>query len=264
MTIHARTIAAPASLRAWVHELWALRGRNPRAIEPIFPDVHAAELVFCRGPAGRFLAEPTIDQGARMVVGGLDRALAYAMPDPADLIGLRLPGGCACLLGIRPAALRGRIVALAELDRGLDRRLAEWQARERPASELWSVLAEHVEGREHRCAHRVRAAAARLIDAPIELPTLAAALGCSRRQLSREFAGELGISSRRFVQLARFARAWRALGRAAPTRWAQAALELGYCDQPHLIREFRALAGGTPARLFAPDWYAGVVHERPE
>ena len=52
-----------------------------------------------------------------------------------------------------------------------------------------------------------------------------------------------------FARLVRFQRFVRALaGRLRP--WPRGAgVTAGYCDQAHLIREFRALAGETPGRF---------------
>jgi len=39
-------------------------------------------------------------------------------------------------------------------------------------------------------------------------------------------------------------------------RWAEFALDAGYYDQAHLVRDFRELAGATPSEVFrrrAPD-----------
>jgi len=45
----------------------------------------------------------------------------------------------------------------------------------------------------------------------------------------------------------RFDRASRALRRSRPAPLARLAAECGYHDQAHMTREFRALAGTTPA-----------------
>ena len=37
----------------------------------------------------------------------------------------------------------------------------------------------------------------------------------------------------------------------APVDWARLAAELGYCDQAHLVRDFRAAIGTPPARYAA-------------
>jgi transcriptional regulator GlxA family with amidase domain len=44
----------------------------------------------------------------------------------------------------------------------------------------------------------------------------------------------------------RFSRA-HAMARVAPPAWADIAAACGFADQAHLTREFRALAGATPA-----------------
>jgi AraC-like DNA-binding protein len=68
--------------------------------------------------------------------------------------------------------------------------------------------------------------------------------GVSTRQLLRRYVTEAGLSPARVAKIARFR---RALARStARYTWAEVAVDAGYYDQSHLIRDFRDLAGMTP------------------
>jgi AraC-like DNA-binding protein len=79
----------------------------------------------------------------------------------------------------------------------------------------------------------------------IAIEELAAELSCSRRYLARRFSVEVGISPKMTARQIRFAHVRRAIER-SPARWAEVAAQAGYCDQSHLNRDFRDLAGTTP------------------
>lgn len=75
---------------------------------------------------------------------------------------------------------------------------------------------------------------------------IAADIGWSRKQLTRRFAGEIGLSPKTLALMLRFHRAC-ALARSGPRHgWASVAAEAGYADQAHLVRDFRVFAGETP------------------
>lgn len=75
----------------------------------------------------------------------------------------------------------------------------------------------------------------------------------SARQFQRRFAQEVGLTPKRYAQLIRFDRAL-VMRHNTPTRpWTEILHELGYFDQAHFVREFRALAGVTPTGL-SSDW----------
>ncbi len=69
----------------------------------------------------------------------------------------------------------------------------------------------------------------------------------SQRQLERLFLERVGISPKRYAQLRRFERAVRLVRSHGPL--AQVAIEAGYADQAHFIRDFRRLTGTTPRRF---------------
>jgi AraC-like DNA-binding protein len=78
---------------------------------------------------------------------------------------------------------------------------------------------------------------------------LARAAGMSERALSRLFAARVGLSPKRFSRVVRFQQVLRRLD--GQPDWAQLAADLGYFDQAHMIREFKALFGCTPGEAFA-------------
>lgn len=75
---------------------------------------------------------------------------------------------------------------------------------------------------------------------------LAEALGWSRRHLTTRFTAEFGLPPREVARLHRFDAALQLARRGLG--WAQVAARAGFADQPHLVREFGALAGQTPTR----------------
>lgn len=83
----------------------------------------------------------------------------------------------------------------------------------------------------------------------VTISSLAADIGWSRKHLASRFADQVGLSPKAVARIVRFNRA-SALARTRSTvDWADLALECGYADQSHLVREFHRLSGGTPTSL---------------
>ena len=83
---------------------------------------------------------------------------------------------------------------------------------------------------------------------------MARAGGVSRQHLTREFHDRLGITPKTYCRLARFQSGLAYAGR-RHVDWAQAAAEMGYADQSHMIAEFRQFGGLTPHELASQDWF---------
>ena len=78
---------------------------------------------------------------------------------------------------------------------------------------------------------------------------VARTLDVSERQLERRFRARVGVTPKRFATLRRFE---RAVALAAEARSLTAvAVDAGYYDQSHFIRDFRRFAGGKPGDVLA-------------
>jgi transcriptional regulator GlxA family with amidase domain len=64
--------------------------------------------------------------------------------------------------------------------------------------------------------------------------------------LITRFTQQIGVTPKTAARLVRFERLARVRHDRAP-RWDEVAAEGGYADQAHLIRDFRAFSGATPA-----------------
>ncbi|WUR13686.1 helix-turn-helix transcriptional regulator [[Empedobacter] haloabium] len=81
----------------------------------------------------------------------------------------------------------------------------------------------------------------------LRLEALADALHVSRQHLSLQFRQQVGLTPKLFARICRFRRASAALRDGGAGELAQVALDCGYFDQSHLIRDFHDFAGTTPA-----------------
>jgi len=82
----------------------------------------------------------------------------------------------------------------------------------------------------------------------VAVADLARTVGWTRQHFARRFVGEFGLSPKLAARVVRFDRARRML-QAPFLSIAQVAHACGYYDQAHLTRDFRELAGVSPARL---------------
>jgi AraC-like DNA-binding protein len=71
-------------------------------------------------------------------------------------------------------------------------------------------------------------------------------VGLSAKRFIERFKGEVGLTPKRYCRVRRFQRALIETDRGPQADWASVALDCGYFDQAHFIRDFRAFSGITP------------------
>ena len=105
--------------------------------------------------------------------------------------------------------------------------------------------------------------------AVVRVDELAARHAMSPRTLQRLFRRYVGVSPKWVLQRYRLHEAAERIAEGRDGDWAATALELGYFDQAHFIRDFKALIGASPAQyaggrssLGAEDAVARVAQAR--
>jgi AraC-like DNA-binding protein len=166
------------------------------------------------------------------------------------------PGGLGAFLTQPASAFTDRVVPLGPV-LGLDDAMLVGQVRAQPDAQARAgVLARALES-VLATADPQRVAKARQVAAVAkiaetnrsvrQLRDLCDRAGIGGRSLQRLFAEYAGVSPTWVLRRYRLLDAAETVRQARPVDWAALAAELGYADQAHLIRDFRAAIGQTPA-----------------
>ncbi|MBD0421751.1 helix-turn-helix transcriptional regulator [Streptomyces sp. TRM S81-3] len=228
-------------------------GPVPKAMRAIPHPAVTLALDF--GP-GRIVADDATGRRRGSLVAGLAFEDLRVSGRDVEVVQVRLsPVVAYSVLGASPADLQGAVVALDDLwGRDAERileRLSEarsWQDRFALTDD---VLARRREA--ERPGRSVPPEVARAWDrimrscGRIQVETLAAEVGWSRKRLWSRFRSHIGLTPHRAAKLVRFHHAAHRL--AAGHSPALAAAESGYYDQSHLHRNVQAFTGVTPVTL---------------
>lgn len=225
----------------WVDGLWQATGRG--TARRILPD-GCIDFVF------------DLDRGSGWVVGPMTRAAVCAVPPGHRYFGVRfLPGRAAAWIDAKASELLDRDAEFDELAVTGATELAEQLARARDLAQCRALVARFLErprARHRSVDPRVERATQLLshTEETTSIAALSAELGLGERQLERLFHEHVGLRPKLFARVLRLQRAV-ALSRRPLKNQAELAARAGYADEPHLLREFRALSGVTPRALWA-------------
>jgi AraC-like DNA-binding protein len=208
-----------------------------------------------------------LESGRARLIGAMTEAFVVTIPAGGRYFGVRFQPGVAAEYFAETARefvdLDAPLADVTEAGRfGLAERVAEARDHAGRVAAVTTFL-ESPAHRSRAADHRVRRAVRLLRRDPTgaSVQGIASALGVSARQLERLFAERLGYGPKQFARIVRLERA--VLLMHTPLRGqAVLAAAAGYADESHLIREFRALAGTTPAEL-ARERHVGFVQAGP-
>ena len=246
--------AAPL-LAGIVECVWTLDGhaREMADTQPVLPDGRP-EIVLHRGdPFERGHADGRRERQPSVIFAGqLLAPLDLRATGRIAVIGIRLhPHGAASLLRESQHRLVGQTVALEVLSSPLKRALDDACARGRGTHDTLQIVQEVLAARVDRRAidRHVCAAVNHIHRAQglVSMDVLAAGVGVTTRHLERQFKQTVGISPKRLARITRFQRALRVFERLdSPQRGTLTAVECGYADQAHFVRDFVEFAGCAP------------------
>jgi AraC-like DNA-binding protein len=244
-----------------VEHLWMARGYLPaRWRNMILPD-GAMELIINLGDAQQLCAR---DDSAKHTIfrhswisGERTAPIVIDEIGTVYLVGVRLrAGGAWPFLGIPLREFTDQVV---ELDAIFGREINDLREQlvEAPDDDsrfhlLESWLVQRARSRTQPT--RSVSCALRMIHGGLDavrIGKIADTIGISHKHLLREFDRCVGLTPKLFARLCAFQRVIRCVGQKTNVDWAGTAAFCGYHDQAHLIHEFRAFSGLTPANYLA-------------
>jgi len=257
-------------LAAVVQSVWTLEA-DAREIaghlEPVLPD-GCPELVMQFGdPFEQLNADGSSTvQAPILFAGQLTRQLTLRPSGRAAVLGIRFrPESAAAVLHMPQRELLGATLGVDTLDAALFRPLRAIRDASRSPREaailVQTALAARLDSAWCDPMTRDAVAAIRRRSGRDSIDALAKRLGITRRRLERRFDTHVGIPPKRLARIVRFQHALRLLRRAGAGTIT--ALDSGYADQSHFIREFTDIAGCSPgAHLVRQAELCGFFTER--
>lgn len=254
--MHYRELRPCAPLRRFVECFWFLNHgapAAPRDVERIVPDGCTELIVHLGEPFERVTAEGFEEQSSAFLVGQMPHFILLRPSRRIATLGVRFrPAAARRFFPESADRLTGRFVALGDLWGALaervESRLHEASAPADQAKVLEDVLLQALRGGGEAIV-TLTADFILKSEGRVSVSEAARHAGLSERSLERRFRAELGLAPKAFARIARLQGVLRAVGRQARPDWAGVAADCAYFDQPHLIREFRALTGETPAEF---------------
>jgi AraC-like DNA-binding protein len=239
-----RRFAPAADLLPWIEGYWAVAWDLPDGQVHRQTNLSHASINAACEPEGAFL------------YGVPGRTFERDITGRGYVFGTKFrPGGFFPFHGASLRSLTGRRVALSMVFGGPAREWVRFM-RESPSDErrvaltdeLWRSLRQQRPGRFGAAPAPVTVLAERLVSdrSILTVAQAAAACGLKMRTLQRLFTREVGIGPKEVIRRFRLQEAAERLLRQPGVSSGDIAVDLGYFDQAHFIRDFKAVVGVPP------------------
>ncbi|HMG33234.1 MAG TPA: helix-turn-helix domain-containing protein [Blastocatellia bacterium] len=245
-------------LSKFVDIFWLYEGYEPeRRTERILPTGTLELAINLRQNEQRFYDAERPENCTRLsgaiVSGASGRGFTPDTPEEALMIGVHFkPGGAFPFLGLPAGDLADTHVDLETLWGASAGRLRERLCEARTSAERFQLLQEALLSR--LCSgveqHYAVSAALKIFgngQAGPRVRDAAKYLGLSQRRFIQVFKAEVGMTPKLFSRIQRFQRTRTFIQHNPTINCADLAVDLGYFDQSHLIREFLEFSGLSPS-----------------
>ena len=252
--------APTAALAPFVRCVWTFTAAGPGATpERIVPDGRCELIVHAGDPFAEATARGRAQvQALAIFAGQVTRPLHLRATGTASVIGVRFhPAGARVFFGRSVREATDQRIPLDQMWLGAGTALARDVVALRSVAARVAFVQEfvaqrialHLDQRDtlvESCVARIDAE-----PATVDIAAMAEDAGLGRRQLERRFADVVGVGPALLASIFRFRRVFDVMERDGSAPWTHAALEAGYFDQSHFIREFKRFVGCTPTEFAA-------------
>ena len=244
-------------LSKFVDSFWLYEGYEPEhKTERILPTGTLELVINLRQNELRFYDAERPENCSRLsgavVSGASGRGFAPDTAEEAFIIGVHFkPGGAFPFLGLPAGDLADTHVDLETLWGPSAGRLRERLCEARTSAERFQLLQEALLSRLcHGVEQHYSVSAALEMfgknQAGPRVREAAKYLGLSQRRFIQVFKAEVGITPKLFSRIQRFQQTRTFIQHNPSINWADLAVDLGYFDQSHFIREFLEFSGLSP------------------
>jgi AraC-like DNA-binding protein len=187
-----------------------------------------------------------------VVSGAHGRSFAPADTDYVSVIGVHFrPGGAFPFLGAPAGELADAHIDLDTLWGRAAGSLRERLCEARSAGQRFELLQDELlrrlrDGVERHYAVSTALEMFQKHEPENSVGETAKYVGLSQRRFIQVFKAEVGLTPKLFSRIQRFQRARRSIHHDTSPDWTSVALDSGYCDQSHFIREFVEFSGISP------------------
>ncbi len=248
----------PIELAPWIKLFWVFESRSSDQVaETVVADGYPELIVHFRSPfaevdgGGQFHRQPVA-----VACGQLTRPLVLQNSLDAGMIGIRFqPSGMAPFLSTSMQDLTDERVPAEDLFADIDQLIEGIVASSNDAQRIAACsryLTRSLDlDRENLCVRRA-VETIKLTSGRITADALATLMGKSRRSAQLAFQREVGTTPKMFCRITRFRHVIDAVSEGGlSVNWVELALDSGFFDQSHLIRDFRQFAGTSPTSFLA-------------
>lgn len=271
----------PPDLALCVAELWEIKGVAGYGYEKLIPR-GLADFMINLGPPQHVLQDPTDSDPPIFVnawLSGIHDAPLLAAPTHGSddfnthFVGARLkPEGVAGIFGMDASDVANRVVE-AEDFTGPAMRSLRTQLGETPGARgRFSLLAGFLRAQSVKNGRPPSPSALWAIErtlsvgGDIRIDHLCAELEISRKHLNSLYKRAVGLTPKTFARLSRFRMVMDRLEDPAAESWVGIAIDRGYFDHAHLVRDFNQFTGEAPEAFLknrGPDGESVVYAEKP-
>lgn len=261
-------------LRRHVECLWSVSdsvARSDRSPERVLPDGCPELIVHLADPFARLVGRRWVVQPRAFLAGTLTQPWMLRAGRRVETLGIRFrPGATTAVFSLSMVDGRDRELRLAGLvGAAAASALIEPVRRARTDGGRFVAIEGWLTARLGRTAPR-RSTARAAVELILKthgrkrIDDVARALGWGRRRIERAFARDLGIRPKLFARIVRLNAVLATLDEPERASAVDLALETGYFDQAHLLRDFRILAGRGPRSRREIDGELARHFTRPE
>ena len=243
----------PIELAPWIKLFWVFESRsNDLAPETIVADGCPELIIHFGSPFTEVdRAGHLLKQAAAVACGQLTRPLVLYSSLDAGMIGIRFhPGGMAPFLSAPMQSLTDVRVPAEDLFVDVNQLVEEIAESSNDSQRIMACKKFLIRSIDlNRESLHVRHALEKIMltKGSISVEALATLLGRSRRSLELAFQREVGTSPKMFCRITRFRHVFDAVSYTdSSVNWVRTALDSGFFDQSHLIRDFRQFADASP------------------